>query len=38
MSDLNALIESGFEFGFALTVLFWGLLIPVRWMVRALGL
>lgn len=36
--SVNELISAGFAFGFALTVIFWGLLIPVRWMIRHLGL
>jgi hypothetical protein len=38
MTPLPDLIASGFSFIFALTFIFWGLSIPIRWLVRHLSL
>jgi hypothetical protein len=38
MTPPQDLIVSGFSFTFTLTFVFWGLSIPIRWLVRHLSL
>jgi hypothetical protein len=36
--SVSTLIDSGFAFGFLLLFVFWGLTIPIRWLIRHVGL
>jgi len=38
METISQLIESGFALGFAMTFIFWGMSIPIRWLIHHVGL